>query len=157
MKNTVSKIIITLIILFISTEISASPQISPTATKIMREVKLQYKTEKAQMYLSVFLSDRNLTEDEIFKIRERMNYFFDSDAFLETGAAYLTALFIENDLSEILSAIENGNFFDKQAGRNRYEGNAALARKMQRLFERLDPYLYRYLEQNIIPQPKVSE
>jgi hypothetical protein len=154
MKNALSKIIIIMIISAVFAGIFASPRISPTATRIMREIKFQYKNEKAQMYLSAYLRDKNLTNEQVVQIRERMNFFFDSDTFLETGAAYLTALFNENDLSEILTAVMNGFAFENGSNRSRNQRSAELTRKLQRLFSELDPYLYRYLEQNIIPQPR---
>jgi hypothetical protein len=121
----------------------------------MREIKIQYKTEKLQMYLTAYLQDKNLSDQQLYQVKNRMNYFFDSDTFTETGAAYLTALFSENDLRDILQAIQNGSFFDNSPSRNRNTNpkSSALTHKLQQLFEKLDPYLYRYLEQNIIGQP----
>jgi Sec-independent protein translocase protein TatA len=145
--------VVILIIVFLFVGIFASPQMSPTATKIMREIKQQYKTEKAQMFLSAHLRDKNLTNEQISDIRERMNYFFDSNTFLETGAAYLTALFNENDLSNILTSIMRGDFFDNRTGKNRQANDIVLAKKIQQLFDKLDPYLYMYLQQNIMQEP----
>lgn len=146
--------IIILIILSFFAGIFASPPISTASMKIMREIKMQYKNEKAQMFLSAYLKDKNLPDEQIFEIKDRLYLFFDSDTFLETGAAYLTALFNENDLTEILRAAENGSLFDA----NRLnQQNSGLTRKLQKLFSKLDPYLYMYLEQNIIPQPNIQE
>jgi len=157
--NALLKPILILIILSFLSGGFASPQMSSTAIKIMREIKMQYKNEKTQMFLSAYLKDKDLTDEQVFEIKGRMYYFFDSDTFLEMGAAYLTALFNENDLTEILWAAENGTLFEYGSNRNRNSNqqNSNLTRKLQKLFNKLDPYLYMYLEQNIIPQPRNQE
>jgi hypothetical protein len=123
---------------------------SPTAIKIMREIKIMYQTEKADKYIENYLRDKDLNTEQIRDIRERMSFFFNSQTFVETGAAYLTALFSENDLIDIFNSARNGSFLEKS-----YEKPTPAMIKVQRLFSELDPYLYRYMKQNIIPQPSI--
>ena len=131
--------------------IFASPHISPTATRIMREIRVEFRNEKAREYLSIYLRDKDLTNEQIVQVRERMDYFFDSDKFLETGAAYLTAFFNENELSQISSSVLSGRFFDS--------GSSAdpLMRRVNKLLSNFDPLLYHYLERHVMPQPKNQE
>jgi len=144
---------LSVIICLVFSNIFASPQMSPTAIRIMREIRIQYQNERANVFLSAHLRDRNLDEEQIFQIRERMNYFFESNTFIETGAAYLTALFNERELDEILRSAENGELFETDKRRNPPQRNSRLTRQIQNLFSRLDPFLFQFLEQNIIPQP----
>ena len=133
-------------IMIFGANLSALPVLNSTAVKIMREIKIVYQTQKASMFVDVYLRERNLDSEQIADVRERINYFFNSQTFVETGAAYLTALFNENDLSDIFTAVQNGDFLENKR-------NSPAVKKVQKLFAELDPYLYRYLRQNIIPQP----
>lgn len=147
MKN---KMVIIIVVCANLLTLFASPQMSPTAIKIMREIKITYQTEKANKYIETYLKEKRLNDEQIRGVRGRMDYFFSSQTFIETGAAYLTALFHENDLIDIFNSVRNGDFLEN----NRRKFIPAM-NKVQRLFNELDPYLYQYLRQNIIPQPSV--
>jgi uncharacterized membrane protein YheB (UPF0754 family) len=151
MKKFSIRIIITIeIIIIFCTSLFAAPNIHTAAVKIMREIKVVYKTEKTNKFLENYLKERNLSPEQISDVRERIDYFFDSQTFIETGAAYLTALFDENDLKNIFNAVRNGDFWENKR-------KDLAVKKVQKLFAELDPYLYRYLRQNIVSQPSDSQ
>ena len=149
-KFSIRKIITIEIIVIFCTNLFAAPKIHTVAVKIMREIKVVYKTEKTNKFLENYLKERNLSPEQISDVRERIDYFFNSQTFIETGAAYLTVLFDENDLKNIFNAVRNGDFWENRR-------NDFAVKKAQKMFAELDPYLYRYLRQNIIPQPSNSQ
>lgn len=133
-----------LIILFcLIHTVAAKPPILPEAMEIMEEVEALYRDNKVDLYLEKVQKKRTLSEDELDTMREEIEAFFESDLFLETGAAYLTNLFSERELSDVLQAIEDyGVDFD--------EANNRATRKLERLLRKLDPYLYKYVRSRVI-------
>lgn len=115
---------------------------SPQATNLMRELRILYQTQKADMFIEAYARERNLSDEQIRKIRERMDFFFNSDMFIETGAAYLAHFFNERELAEIHDHLHRGT-----------DPTLAMQR-MNRLFKRLDPFLFIFLSQNIMPEPE---
>ncbi|MDR0303183.1 MAG: hypothetical protein LBH98_00190 [Chitinispirillales bacterium] len=149
--ETLGKFIIVVVTVFCE-YLFASPEMSPTAIKIMREIKIMYLTEKADRYIENYLQEKDLNGKQIRDVRERMDYFFNSQTFVETGAMYLTALFTENDLIDIFNFMRDGNFLENNRG-----NSTPAMKKVQKLFNELDPYLYRYMKQHIIAQPSFIE
>jgi len=149
-KFSIRIIIMIEVIIVFCTNLSAAPIIHTAAVKIMREIKVVYQTEKINKFLEYYLKERNLSAQQISDVRERIDCFFNSQTFIETGAAYLTALFDENDLADIFNAVRNGDFWENKR-------NDPAVKKVQKLFAELDPYLYRYLKQNIVPQPSDTQ
>ncbi|MCL2844926.1 MAG: hypothetical protein FWE23_05685 [Chitinivibrionia bacterium] len=115
---------------------------SPIATNVMRELRFVYQTQKADMFIEAYLRERRLSDEQVRRIRERMDFFFNSNIFLETGAAYLAHFFSERELMEIYDNLRFGT-----------DPSAAM-RRMDRLFRRLDPFLFDFLRQNVFTNPQ---
>jgi len=109
----------------------------PVSIDIMRELQIQYRSGETDLYLERVIAGREITEDQRYDIEQKVQFFFDSDQFLETGAQYLTALFTERDLEEILMVLRNPSL----ANDPNYQG----AVKLNHLMNRLKPYLVQYL------------
>jgi len=115
---------------------------SPAATNVMRELRLIYQTQKAGMFIDAYLRERRLNDAQIRGIRERIDFFFNSNMFIETGAAYLAHFFSERELTEIYGNLRHG------------QSPSAAVRRVEKLFRRLDPFIFDFLRQNVIPEPK---
>ena len=111
---------------------------SPTATEIMRELRFVYQTQKVDLFINQYFRERQLTPEQAQRVRERIDFFFDSDLFIETGVLYLTRLFSEQELTEIYNYLLHGT----SAG--------TATRRMNNLFRRLDPLLFEFLRHNVV-------
>ncbi len=112
-------------------------QVLPISMDIMREVQAQYQNGEVDHYIEQILSGRELTEDERYGIEEEVQYFFDSEQFIETGAQYLTAYFSERELEEIMMVLRDSSL----ANDPNFQG----AVKLNRLMNKLKPYIVQYL------------
>lgn len=132
-----TKVLLLFTLLSISTLFSA-PAMLPISIEIMRELKMGYQNDKGERYISQIVSSKNLNYEQEEKLRDLVDRFFESDLFIETGAAYLTALFSEKDLHEIKNALSDGYL-------RLDDPNYPAARRLQALFNKLDPYILKYL------------
>jgi len=111
----------------------------------MRELRSLYQTQKADMFIEAYLRERNLCDVQISGVRDRLDFFFNSNMFIETGAAYLAHFFNERELSEIQDHLRYGT------------SPTAATSRMNSIFRRLDPFLFDFLQQNVMPEPELKE
>ncbi len=121
----------------------ADSRISPEALNIMKQLKTYYSDNKTDVYIEQILKTKNLNEEETELVHEAIEDFFDSEIFVETGAMYLTALFRPQELEQLRSALKEGLFFLD-------DPNYKATQKLQRMFKKLDPYLYSYLKSKVV-------
>lgn len=132
-----------LVILFYLTHLWAKPPYLPVSMEIMEEVEQLYQDDKVDVFLDKIVKNRDYPDSTLDAMREEIEAFFESELFLETGAAYLSSLFTERELSEVQQAIDNyGVDFE--------EANNSATRKLQKLLLKLDPYIYTYVNRRIL-------
>lgn len=117
-------------ILFVSIFSQNTQRYSAEAKELMRELQLWYQQERMPLFIE------RLAESKAMEIEA----FFSSDRFVETGAAYVTAIFSDPEIMELRRAVRDGALIE-------YNPNYPSVQKLHRLFKRLDPYLYQFLEQ----------
>lgn len=121
----------------------AKPIYLPISMEIMEEVEQLYQDDKVDLYIEKIAAQRNYPDSIIEKMHGQIEEFFESDLFLETGAAYLTSLFTERELTDVLQAIENFGIDYEKA-------HTPATRKLRKLLQMLDPYIYRFVNSRVI-------
>ncbi len=128
---------VTILMLCVFTTLCFSQNILPVSMDIMREFQSQSQTGEINSYMDQIVSGRELTEDQRYDIELEVQFFFESEQFIETGAQYLTALFSERELEEILMVLQDSSL----ANDPNFQGAA----KLKRLMNKLKPYIIQYL------------
>ncbi len=121
----------------------AEPPYLPIGRELMEEVQELYEEQKITLFLEEYSREKGLEieSDKMLDIEDDMLLFFESDQFIVTGAAYLSSLFSEAELTNLLEfARDEGDLFSASSE----EGT-----RLNRLFKTLDPHLYRYLKQKL--------
>lgn len=118
----------------------------PEAIDLMNDLRYIYRDQSTKRFVEIYLRDRNLSPEETESLQQSIEDFLMSNLFVETGAAYLTALFQEAEIYQIHEALRSDSFL------NLYDQNYPAVQKVQRLFNQIEPYLYQYLERTILPQ-----
>ena len=116
--------------------------ILPISRDVMAEVKRSYESGEIEWYFKAVVKGLNLTVEQEDDIRSGVDNFFDSNLFIETGAAYLTSLFNERELNDILRVLDDPTLM----GEPDFEG----ARKFNRMMTTLKPYIVSYLKTKFI-------
>lgn len=115
----------------------------PISMEIMEEVEELYQEDKVDLYIEKIAAHRNYSDSVVDEMKAQIEEFFESDLFLETGAAYLSSLFTERELSDVLLAIKNfGIDFE--------EAHTPATQKLRKLLLMLDPYIYRFVNSRVI-------
>ena len=114
---------------------------SMTAIDLMYDLQQWYQDEKVELF-----EQRMVSHNDQDRINEKIEEFFASRTFVETGASYLTSLFKENELLELREAVQDGALNE---GGSSFGQPKASVQKLQYLFKKLDPYMYQYLERKI--------
>ncbi len=128
---------VTILLFCLFATVCLGQQVLPISMDIMREVQVQYQTGEIDRYIEQVVSGRRLTDDEIASVEEEVQYFFDSEQFIETGAQYLTAYFSERELEEILMVLRDSSLEN--------DPNFQGAVKLKILMKKLKPYIVQYL------------
>ena len=113
--------------------------IYPISKEIMVKIKDGYREGKGESYIENIVKSNNLNEEEEDVLRDYVDDFFDSDLFIKTGSQYLSALFTEKDLQDIMMALADGYL-------NTNDDNYPAAKRLQKMFDSLDPYVYKYIK-----------
>ncbi len=127
---------IILLICLISTVIFGQ-MILPASMDVMRELRNSYQNGEIDEYIRLVTRGQQLTEDDYDEISSEIESFFDSDQFLETGGAYLSALFTERELDEVLMVLNDSSL--------RSDPNFSGAQKLELMMKKLKPYIVKYL------------
>jgi len=117
----------------------ATPPTSPMGRIIAEQLQKVYLNGNVNDYINILSKKDNLSEEDIEKTKRIVKRFFESDQFVETAAAYLTALFSESELAEINQDMKAGLLIDE------YIASPASS-KLNRILKKLKPYLIEYLE-----------
>ncbi len=110
--------------------------ILPVTLDIMTELQTQYRSGEIDSYISQVIN-KSMSEEDSIRVIEEINQFFDSNQFVETGAQYLTSLFTERELNEIMAVLKDSSL--------RNDPNFSGAAKMDQMMNRLKPYIIKYL------------
>jgi len=113
---------------------------SMTALDLMYDLQQWYQDEKVTLF-----EEKMVSRDDQERINEKIEEFFASQTFVETGAAYLTSLFSERELLELRTAVQEGALTNQSSTTQQ----SAAMQKLRYLFNKLDPYMYHYLERKI--------
>ena len=135
--------IYTNLIIFIAFSLSFSQdthRYSMTAIDLMYDLQQWYQNEKVELFEQHMVSQHD-QED----LNRKIEQFFASQTFIETGASYLTSLFSEKELLELRQAVQNGALTETTNN----TPQVASVQKLRLLFKKLDPYMYHYLQQKL--------
>jgi len=110
--------------------------ILPVTLDIMTELQTQYRSGEIDSYISQVIN-KSMSEEDSIRVIEEINQFFESNQFVETGAQYLTSLFTERELNEIMAVLKDSSL--------RNDPNFSGAAKMDQMMNRLKPYIIKYL------------
>ncbi len=111
--------------------------ILPASMDVMRELRNSYQNGEIDEYIRLVTRGQELTEDDYDEISFEIESFFDSDQFLETGGAYLSALFTERELDEVLAVLNDSSL--------KSDPNFGGAQKLELMMKKLKPYIVKYL------------
>ncbi len=128
------KILLLLILLF---SLSFGQTILPISLDIMTELRSSYQSGEIEEYIKMVTRGQQLSEEDYDEISYEVELFFESDQFLETGGAYLSALFTERELDDILMVLRDSSL--------RNDPNYSAALRLDQLMKRLKPYIIKYL------------
>lgn len=123
--------------LFLLFSFSMSQTILPISVDIMEELRHSYRSGEIDEYIKLVTRGQNLSEEDLDEISLEVEAFFESNQFIETGAQYLSALFTERELDEILTVLNDSSL--------RYDPNYAGAVRLEQVMNRLKPYIVKYL------------
>ena len=129
--------LIILLLTLIASLTFANPVVDPIAYDIMVEVKEQYRDSELDLILKMLITSKDLSDHEFEKVKEQVEYFLDSDQFFETGGAYLTALFTEQELESLLTLLQNESLIGDE--------NFRSGDKLKKMMNLLRPYIGKYL------------
>jgi hypothetical protein len=113
----------------------------PISMDIMREVQSGYRSGELEEYILLVTVGKELSEDDYQAVANEVNMFFESTTFLETGGAYLSALFTERELNEVLTVLRDSSLRD--------DPNYGGARKLEMMMQKLKPYIIKYLRHRV--------
>lgn len=117
----------------------AAQTILPVSLEIMHELRYSYRNGEIDDYVHQVTAGQNLSEEDYDEISSEIEFFFDSDQFIETGAQYLSHLFNERELEEILEVMKDSSL--------RNDINSGGVKKLDAMMRRLKPYIVKYLKQ----------
>ena len=109
----------------------------PVARDIMYALQDSYRNGEIENYIQLVTKGQHLTEEQEQEIRDLVEGFFNSNQFIETGGAYLSSLFSERELNDILKVVQDPSLKD--------DPNFGGAQKLENLMTTLKPYIVRYL------------
>lgn len=127
-----------LLILLITAFTLTAQTILPISMEIMRELQYQYRNGEIDEYIRLVTAGQKLAEEDYDEISLEIEYFFDSDQFLETGAQYLSHLFNERELDDILTVMRDSSL--------KSDENFRGAHKLNAMMNKLKPYIVKYLK-----------
>lgn len=109
----------------------------PVTLEIMDDLQKSYQQGEIDSYIEIVLNNQNLSEDDSLTAVDEIERFFESDQFVKTGAQYLTSLFTERELHEMQTVLRDSSL--------RNDPNFKGAEKLDKMMNRLKPYLVKYL------------
>jgi len=117
--------------------IVSAQSVLPVTTDIMRSLQDSYRSGEVDSYIAIVLGNQKLSEQDSIDADSEIRGFFESDQFVTTGAQYLTSLFSERELNEMLAVLSDSSL--------RNDPNFGGSAKLDSMMNRLKPYIVKYL------------